>query len=191
VVATAAEPAESIAIVVDTELDDLAYRAEFERQQFQVYETRRLAEETHANAVIAAAVAVAAFVLNDYGREGHPNVAWLIAALLGVVFVIVLAINARTVSWESRRWMRVRFSKAMRKRFPASRTPKDSVGDTLNAVRSSPSGLPEELRRRVIAHWHERQQSAWALGDLKSQRVRWALAGFAGPLAYFVARVVT
>ena len=40
---------------------DLEYRAEFWRQQFDLYEARRLAEETHANAVLAFACSTVNF----------------------------------------------------------------------------------------------------------------------------------
>jgi len=42
----------------DPALVNLESRAEFERQQFALHDTRRLAAETHANAVSAAALAV-------------------------------------------------------------------------------------------------------------------------------------
>ena len=44
-------------------MEALESRSEFERHQFQLYETRRLAVETHANAVAAAALVVAAVVV--------------------------------------------------------------------------------------------------------------------------------
>jgi hypothetical protein len=53
--------------------DDLEYLAEFERHQFDLYEARRLAEETHASAVMAAALIVAGLVLTNYARKPHPK----------------------------------------------------------------------------------------------------------------------
>jgi hypothetical protein len=77
----------------------LEYDAEFERRQFALYEARRLAAETHANAVVAAALAIAAFVLSDYSRKPHPATPWLIVALVGVGSTLVLANLARVLSW--------------------------------------------------------------------------------------------
>ena len=77
---------------------DLEYLAEFERHQFDLYDTRRLAEETHANAVIAAALTVTALVLADYGGN-RTSVIWLVIALLGLLWAFAWAMNARVVSW--------------------------------------------------------------------------------------------
>lgn len=82
-------------------LEDLEYRAEFGRRQFELYEARRLAEETHANAVVAAALAVGGAVLAVYGRKRHPSGWWLAVALLGLLLAFVLALSARFVSWET------------------------------------------------------------------------------------------
>jgi hypothetical protein len=87
----------------DARLSDLEYRAEFERQQFDLYDSRRLAEETHANTVIAATLTVAAFVLADYSRSSHPGVVWLAVALVGLVWAMCLATLSRVVSWETSR----------------------------------------------------------------------------------------
>ena len=200
-------------------LADLEYRAEFERQQFELYEARRLAEETHASAVMAAAVAVAAFVLAGYGRKSHPGLGWLVVALVGLLWAFALATNARVVSWETPRWrggieltpvrsMLRAISKSDRVKSTVDAVhsffakderelPSDCVKSTLNAVRNFSGGNGElffggdrELRQRVIKHWQARQFSAWRLGSLKGRRLRWSLCGFVGPLVYFAVRLL-
>ncbi len=144
--------------MAEADCEDLKYRAEFERQQFQVYETRRLAEETQANAVMASAVAVSAFLFNDYARKHHPGT-WLavlfIVALVALAVTFVFALNARIVSWESRRVMQPRLRRR-RHKHAAKPVPAKRVARTLTAVRCS-DGDPCELRRPVQVHWRARR----------------------------------
>ena len=169
----------------DPALADLEYRAEFERQQFALYDTRRLAAETHANAVIAAALAVAAFVLADYSRHAHPDVGWLVVALLGLIWAFVMANLARVVSWKTPRW------RGRAKRKAGEKRPSDIVDKTLEVVRDSGDADRIVLRQRMLEHWSARADSAWRLGKLKDRQLRWALWGFLGPLAYFTARLLS
>jgi hypothetical protein len=181
---------------VDTPgLKDLEYQAEFWRQQFEVYEARRLAEETHANAVVAAALAVAAAALASYGRKPHPSGWWLAGALLGVGFAFVFALSARVVSWETPLWLggpywRKRIALYWRERIareeqPKKRLPFEEVGMTLDRVRSYYGSDQRELRQRAIDHWQAREQSTYCLGNVKEARLRLALLGFVGPALYF------
>jgi hypothetical protein len=167
----------------DPALVDLEYRAEFERQQFALYDTRRLSAETHANAVIAAAIAVAAFVLADYGRQPHAHLVWLLVALLGITWAIAMASLARVVSWTTPRW------RGGAKLAPSERLPSNIVGQTLSAVRGLNDADRNALRERIVEHWRARAESAWRLGQLKDRRLGLSLWGFAGPLAYFAARL--
>lgn len=165
----------------DGQLADLEYRAEFEREQFLLYEPRRLAAETNANAVIAAALAVAAFVLSDYARTGHPPAVWFIFGLAGLAWTLVFANVARTVAWTTRWWLGGM--------TPVDQVrPSDRVGTTLEAVRA-PEASTVGLREKTVEHWHARALSAWQLGVLKDRRLRQSLWGFVGPLAYFAAQL--
>jgi hypothetical protein len=176
-------PVGYVRAVSDAETKDMEARAEFERQQFLLYETRRLTTETHANAVIAATLVVTAVVLTDYGRpedpQQRPALAWLILALLGLVVAFAFAVLAREVSWRTPRW---RGGSSLGEAASAS-------GEALVAVRSCPDG-GVELRDRIHQHWRARAHSAWTLGDVKSRLVRLALWGFVGPLVYFAASLV-
>jgi HPt (histidine-containing phosphotransfer) domain-containing protein len=165
----------------DSASDDLEYLAEFERQQFLLYDARRLAAETHSNAVVAAAVTVAALVLSDFSRQDHPRVGWLIAALVALLWTLLLANLARVVSWNTPRWRGG--AKVEGKR------PSDEVRDTLAAVRNERA--ENSLRKRAVEHWHARAISAYELGTMKDRRLRLALSGFAAPLAYFAARLIS
>lgn len=169
----------------DPAVVDLEYRTEFERQQFALYDTRRLAAETHANAVIAAALAVAAFVLADYARRPHPDLGWLVFALSGLAWALVVANLTRVVSWNTPRWL------GGAKRVAGEGRPSDIVKQTLCVVRDSRDAEPIALRQRMLAHWRARADSAWRLGELKDSRLGWSLLGFVGPLAYFAARLVS
>jgi hypothetical protein len=165
-------------------LADLEYRAEFERRQFELYEGRRLSAETHANAVIAAALAVAAFVLSDYSRKAHPGLGWLLAALIGIAWTIALANLARVVSWTTPRWRGG--SKAAPEGLPS-----DIVWRTLSAIRELDVAEGAVLRKGVLGHWEARARSAWKLGDMKRRRLDVSLWGLLGPLAYFAARLAS
>lgn len=169
----------------DPALADFEYRAEFERQQFTLYDARRLSAETHANAVIAAALAVAAFVLADYGRKPYPHLAWLLVALLGLTWAIAWANLARVVSWTTAWWQ------GGTKLAPPQRLPSDIVGQTLSAIRGLDDADQIVLRQSVLEHWRARAESAWRLGQLKDRRLGWSLWGFVGPLVYFAARLAS
>lgn len=164
---------------------DLEYLAEFERHQFDLYDTRRLAEETHANAVIAAALTVTALVLADYGRKSHPSVIWLVIALLGLLWAFAWAMNARVVSWYTPRWLAGPGHKVTDADVPAGR-----VRSTLEEVRDL-TGDSLALRRLVVRHWRARADSAWRMGTLKGTRLRRSLWGFAGPVLYFAIQLTT
>ncbi len=174
-------------MVDDPALADLEDRAEFERQQFALYDTRRLSGETQANAVVAAALAVAAFVLADYARQPHPHVGLivgLIVALVGLVWAVAWANLARFVSWTTPRCL------GGAKLAPEER-PSDIVKRTLYVVRHSPDVDRIVLRRRILEHWLARAESAFKLSELKDTRLRWSLLGFVGPLVYFAARLLS
>jgi hypothetical protein len=164
-------------------LDDLEYRAEFERQQFELYEARRIAEETSANAVIAAAVAVVALVLADYGRKGHPDFVWLLVALLALLWTLVFALITRFVSWKTPHLVGGKDSASGMVR------PSDVVDQTLKDVRDARDESGSDLRERAMAHWRARACSAYELSTLKGRRLRWSLWGFIGPLVYFALRL--
>jgi hypothetical protein len=123
------------------------------------YEARRLATETHSNAVIAAALVVAAAVLTLYSRPGDAkdtlDVVLLSFGLGGSIVAFVLATFAREVSWRSR-W-------AGGGRFGSEKRPE----------------------RLTHEHWHARAVSAYELGQRKGRWLRVALIGFVGPLIYF------
>lgn len=166
----------------DGSATDVDYRAEFERQQFLLYEARRVASETHANAVIAAALAIAAVLIGDYSRRGHPSLAWFVIGVGGVAWVLVFANVARTVSFPTPRW------RGGRKWEPEP--PSDVVDKTLRAMRRK--GLHGVvLREGAHRHWQARAVSAYQLGLLKSQRLNLALMGVLGPAAYFAARTIS
>jgi hypothetical protein len=131
--------------MTDPQLKDLEYSAEFERQQFALYDARRLALETPANAVAAVALAAAAFVVTDYGRDEAVDVAWLILALLGLGWAFVLANVARVVSWLTPLWRGGGKTRTPR--------PSDVVGDTLDASRDRNNKGSAALR-----------QDAWLTG---------------------------
>jgi hypothetical protein len=131
--------------------DDPEYLAEFERQQFALYDTRRLTAETHSNAVVAAAVTIAALVLSDFSRKGHPSVGWLVVALVGLLWVLVLATVARVVSWKTPRWRGGAKWEGKR--------PSDEVGDTLAAVRAANAGDPATRRRTLVCARHKRMEA--------------------------------
>jgi len=171
--------------VNDGVLEGIAYGAEFERQQFELYEARRLAAETHANAVVAAALAIAAFVLSDYDRRSQPGVPWLIAALVGVAWTLAFANLARVVSWKTPRWRGGPDSSS------PSEKPSDVVARTLTATRDADIADPIGWHRAALMHWQARAKSAWHLGDMKRRRLDIALWGLLGPLAYFAARLAT
>jgi hypothetical protein len=86
---------------------DLDYHAEFERRQFELYEARRIAEETQASAVVAAAIVAAGLVLTDYVRKSDPDwfVVAVVVALVGCLWAFALATAARVVSWETPPWL--------------------------------------------------------------------------------------
>jgi len=166
--------------------DDVEARSEFERQQFQLYEARRLSTETYANAVIAATLVTAAVVVSDFGRAedagDRPGGVILAAALLGLLAAFGLATIARVVSWETRRvFLGVEPTRDER--------PDLAVRRTLDAVRDCTEG-DVELRRRIHAHWRARADSTWRLDRHKGRLLRWSLVGFAGPLIYFAARLL-
>lgn len=167
----------------DRQLESLEYAADFERQQFVLYDDRRLAAETHANAVIAGAVTVAALVFSDFARTEHPALGWFIAAVVGLAGAFVLANVARVVSFETPRW---RGGGEREQPLPSA-----VVKATLCAAREVAAGDPETLRERTRAHWRARAHSPWKLGDLKDRRLRQSLVGFLGPLAYFAARLLS
>ena len=165
-----------------------------------MYETGRLAQETHANAVIAAAITVAALVLVDYAHEIHPAWPWFAVALAGLVVTFTLATVTRFVSWETPPWRggkrhrrsnRPSASAPFEPTTPPEVRPSDRVGSTLNAVREYSGDDPLELRALASAHWRARASSAFALSGLKDNRLRWSLCGFLGPAAYFAARLLT
>jgi hypothetical protein len=160
-----------------TDLDSLEYAAEFERQQFTLYDARRLAAETHANAVIAVAITVAALVLNDFANKGHPRTCWLVIAMAGLSAALGLANIARFVSFKT---PPARGGKKWPEPVPA-----DAVKRSLEAVRKADLGDAEQLRRLTLEHWRDRAKSAHKLGALKDRRLRQALIGFLGPLIYF------
>jgi hypothetical protein len=163
---------------------DAEYLADFERQEFALYDARRLAVETHSNAVIAATLATAAFVLADFNRRSH-RCALALLALLGGVWTFASATNARVVSWDTPLW------RIGVKRPTSELKPSDEVGETLLAVRDCEGGTTgRDPRPLAIAHWHARAISAWKLGAAKDRRLRWALWGFAGPALYFGARLL-
>ena len=167
----------------DAGLADLEYRAEFERRQFDLYDARRLAAETHASAVIAAALGIAALVANDYSRASHPRLIWLLFALVGLMWAFLLANVARFVAWTTSRWS------GGTKWVAHSPLPSTRVGETLDAVRQASGEDSLALRGKALEHWKARADSAWRLGALKDKRLRLALWGFVGPLAYFAARL--
>jgi hypothetical protein len=162
-------------------LKDLEYCAEFERHQFALYDTRRLSAETHANAVAAAALAVAAFVFNDYGREEAVGLGWLVAALVGLGWAFLLANLARVLSWLTPAW------RGGENRVPR---PSDVVAETLDVARERENKDSAALRQDAIAHWQARAESAWRLGAIKGKRLNLSLWGFVGPLVYFAARLL-
>ena len=163
---------------------DIQYLAEFERQQFALYDARRLAAETHANAVIAATLATSAFVLADFNRRSHPDVLWLVVALVGSAWTIALATNARVVSWDTRWWL------GGVKRPADEAKPSDEVRRTLLCVREAERAMRADTHSRVLTHWRTRAISAWRLCACKDKRLRRALWGLAGPAAYFAARLL-
>jgi hypothetical protein len=77
--------------------------SEFERQQFLLYDSRRLAVETHANAMIASALAIAVVLVSDYARDDHPPIAWFVAGLAGLAWLLVFA-NIACVVWFLTPW---------------------------------------------------------------------------------------
>jgi hypothetical protein len=164
------------------DLEELEEYAEFERQQFMLYDGRRLAAENHANAVAAAALTVVALVAADYARKGHPALGWFIAALIGAALTVVLASRARSVSWSTPALLGGA-------RGLSGEQPAKEVGDTLRAVRAVPVGDRRAFRENAHDHWHARSISAWRLGRLKDRRLRQATIGFVGPIAYFVVRL--
>ncbi|HEV7752606.1 MAG TPA: hypothetical protein VGO71_13760 [Baekduia sp.] len=166
----------------DPDLTDLEYRAEFERQQFVLYDARRLAVETHANAVIAVALAIAAVMVSDYARDDHPAIGWFLIGLAGVGWVFVFANIARVVSFPTPRWLGGKRWKP--------RAPSDVVKDTLNTIRDEP-GAGLALRKHAHDHWRARAESAYKLGDLKGRRLRLSLWGLLAPAVYFAARLLS
>ena len=167
----------------------LEKRAEFERQQFDLYEARRLAEEGHANTVVAAALAVAGLVLADIARHHHrPWWLWVGfgVAMVGLLYVIIVGINARVVSWETPR------RRGGVKQSEGTTKPSDCVRKTLDEVRGEAlEGQGLDLGFLLQRHWRARADSAWKLGVAKGWRVRWSVVGFVGPLVYFVVRLFT
>src|SRR5438067_11162990 len=83
---------------------DLDYRAEFERRQFELYEARRLAEETQASAVIAVALVVVGLVLTDYARQIASQSLVPCCCAGRFLMDVRLSTSARIVSWETPRW---------------------------------------------------------------------------------------
>jgi hypothetical protein len=165
----------------EIEQDDLEYRAEFERQQFLLYDSRRLAVETHANAVIASALAISVVLVSDYAREDHPPAAWFVFGLAGVAWLFLFANVARVLSFPTPWWRGG-------SRWPEGR-PSDVVWQTLETFRDRPE-LGSALREQAHEHWHARAVSAYELGDLKGKRLNLALVGFIGPTAYFLDRLL-
>lgn len=164
-----------------TDVPDAEYRAEFERQQFLLYEARRLASETHANAVFAAALAIAAVLVADYGRTDHPALLWFLLGVAGVAWVLVFSNIARIVNFLTPRW-----------RGGGSwgdERPSDVVGRTLTAMREGELG-GVALRDSAHEHWRARALSAWHLGLLKGRRLGLSLWGLLGPVVYFAARIL-
>lgn len=166
-------------------LKDLEYRAEFERQQFELYEARRLACETQASAVIAAALAVAALVLADYARKGHPRFVFLLAALLGILATLAFALIARFVSWNTPHLL------GGRDFLGETTRPSKRVKSTLDAARDFSGENPRELRVLTWEHWRARACSAHELSLLKDQRLRSSLWGFSLPFLYLAVRLVS
>lgn len=168
---------------------DSEKQAEFERQQFDLYEARRLAEEGHANTVVAAGLAVGGLVLADIARHHHrPWWLWVgfSVAMVGLLWVIIVGINARVVSWNTPRWQ------GGVKRSEGTTNPLERVKTTLDEVRGeSPGAEGLDLGSSVRRHWRARADSAWKLGEAKGRRVRWSVAGFAGPSTYFIVRLFT
>ena len=163
--------------VSDADIADLEARCEFERQQFQLYETRRLATETHANAVIAAALVITAIVLTDYSRADGPAFGWLLVALVGLVAAFGLALHAREITWQTPPWRGGTDPDDLEAMALATKAALEEIRDR------SASGV--ELRRQIHRVWQARARSAHRYGEVKSQLVRIALVGFVGPLIYF------
>jgi hypothetical protein len=166
----------------DQYLRDLEARAEFERQQFLLYDGRRLSAEVQANTVIAASLAVAAVLVGDYGRPDHPRVVWLLVGLLGLGWGFVVANIARFVSYNTPRWRGGAKFRVL---------PSDVVWETLDAARKGDPGDSVAIRQLTLEHWRARAESAYELGKLKDCRLRWSVGGFLGPAVYFAVRLAT
>lgn len=172
--------------------DDIERRTEFERQQFALYETRRLEVEKQATAVIAAALAIAAFTLNDFGRAGHPALGWLLVAVVGLLITSAYAFAARSLDFRTPRWrLGSKWdSEASEHDDKTPELPHQATKRTLACVRELPVAETDPLKTAILAHWYARAQSAWQLGELKDKRLRWSLWGFVGPVVYIVVRII-
>jgi hypothetical protein len=149
---------------------DLELRTERERAPFDLYEPRRLAVETQATALTAAALTVGGLLLLGFeDLSGLGNVPeWGVpVALVGLIWALVCASLARFGSWDTP------------KRYGGPREAyHGDVKRTLDALRDATEETePVELRRLAHAHWNARAHSAWKLGEFKFKRLRLASGG--------------
>jgi hypothetical protein len=182
----------------DSPLADLDFRIDQEREQFALYEHRRLGIETQATAVTAAALAVAALLVAS--RDTLPSgdfISWsLTLAVVSLIWTVTCASAARFCAWPTLR--RLNDSGVGRRVLRAVRwTEQDSgldlderVGCTLDALRAAPEADSLGLRQRALAHWRARAQSAFRLGEWKWGFLLRGLWGLAAPFAYIVAVAV-
>jgi hypothetical protein len=160
-------------------LADLELRTEQERATFDLYEHRRLAVETQATALTAAALTVGGLLLlgfDDLSGLGDVPEWGVPVALVGLTWALVCASLARFGSWDT-----------PTKYGGPRQAYHGEVKRTLDALRdATEKTASDELRQLAHAHWKARAESAWKLGQFKFERLRLALWGLVLPVLYLL-----
>jgi hypothetical protein len=151
-------------------LADLELRTEQERATFDLYEHRRLAVETQATALTAAALTVGGLLLlgfEDLSGLGDVPEWGVPVALVGLIWALVCASLARFGSWDT-----------PEKYGGPKEAYHGEFKRTVDALRDATEETePVELRRLARTHWNARAESAWKLGGFKFKRLRLGLLG--------------
>jgi hypothetical protein len=142
-------------------LADLELRTEQERATFDLYEHRRLAVETQATALTAAALTVGGLLLlgfEDLSGLGDLPQWGVPVALVGLIWALVCASLARFASWETPQ------------KYGGPTEPyHGEVKRILAALREATEETDSEVLRQLAhAHWNARATSAWKLGSSSS-----------------------
>jgi hypothetical protein len=157
---------------------DWEFRVEQEREQFQLYERRRVDYEVQAAAVTAGALALAAVLVAGQGRLAKLGDAVQVGtsvAIFALVVAVLLALTARFASWGA-------FAKLQRREERRD----TAVRESLQRLRSSEAMSGVELRKLAYEFWNRRAESAWRLGAFKQSWLKWSGVALIVPMIFLV-----